>query len=420
MSDLLHSQKGDAGPVECLGQTFPSDDARRDHFKKLLAEKLKDPEFRKQEGFPHGTDEAILAMSDPPYYTACPNPWLADFVEHYGKPYDPREKYSREPLAIDVSIGKTDAIYKAHSYHTKVPHLAIVPSILHYTQPGDVVLDGFAGSGMTGVAAQWCATAPATYRHELEMAWKKEGKPAPKWGARRAILNDLSPAATFIAANYNIPFDVGAFGKSGRKLLQEVEQEIGCMYETLHTDGKTKGRIEYTVWSEVFTCPECAGEVNFLEEALDQESKRVRDTFPCPHCGAGLNKDRLERVMENRIDPATGQPWQRVKFRPALISYGLVRLAAKSNLTHMILPCLGASNHSRYRQTYQLRGSRLRICTTARVLRQKALVTFITSSCPARQRRWVCCGPRRRRILTPGFGPFFCFWLSRQFGGFQY
>ena len=322
MNDLLYDQaQRQSEPVECLGLTFPSEQARREHFLKLLAEKLKDPEFRKQEGFPQGTDEAILAMSDPPYYTACPNPWLAEFVEHYGKPYDPVVKYSREPLAIDVSVGKTNPIYKAHSYHTKVPHLAIVPSILHYTQPGDIVLDGFAGSGMTGVAAQWCESAPATYRHELEMAWKKEGHPAPKWGARRVILNDLSPAATFIGANYNLPFDVEAFAKAGQQLLADVEQEIGWMYETLHTDGKTKARIEYTVWSEVFSCPECAGEINFLNEALDTNSKRVRDVFPCPHCGAELNKDRLERVFEQRVDPATGEPWQRVKFKPALISY---------------------------------------------------------------------------------------------------
>ena len=133
------------GPVECLGMTFPSDDARREHFLKQLAEKLQDPAFRAQEGFPKGTDDAILAMSDPPYYTACPNPWLAEFVEQFGKPYDPTIEYAREPMAIDVSVGKTDAIYKAHSYHTKVPHLAIVPSILHFTEPGDVVLDGFAG-----------------------------------------------------------------------------------------------------------------------------------------------------------------------------------------------------------------------------------------------------------------------------------
>lgn len=322
MSDLLHNQKGAAAtPVECLGQTFASDQARREHFFGLLREKLKDPEFRKTEGFPIGTDEDILAMSDPPYYTACPNPFLEEFVRHYGKPFDPSVKYSREPLTVDVSVGKTDPIYKAHSYHTKVPHLAIIPSILHYTEPGELVLDGFAGSGMSGVAAQWCGSAPALYRHELEASWKKQGKAAPQWGARHAVLNDLSPAATFIAANYNLPFDVEAFAKAGKQLLKEIEQELGWMYETLHTDGKSKGKIEYTVWSEVFTCPHCAGEVNFLDEALDSETKSVRENFPCPHCGADLTKDNLDRVLESRNDPATGEPWKRVKFRPSLISY---------------------------------------------------------------------------------------------------
>lgn len=63
MSDLIHNAKT-SGPVECLGLTFPSEDARRGHFLNLLADKLKDPAFRAQEGFPKGTDEAILAMSD--------------------------------------------------------------------------------------------------------------------------------------------------------------------------------------------------------------------------------------------------------------------------------------------------------------------------------------------------------------------
>ena len=324
MNDLLHGQKtGSTSPVECLGQTFASDNARREHFLKLLAEKLQDPAFRQQEGFPQGTDEAILAMSDPPYYTACPNPWLAEFVAHYGKPYDSGVKYSREPLAIDVSVGKTDAIYKAHSYHTKVPHLAIVPSILHYTQPGDVVLDGFSGSGMTGVAAQWCGTAPSSYRFELEQAWKKEGRAAPQWGARRAVLNDLSPAATFIGANYNVSFDVDAFAQAGKQLLKDLEQDIGWMYETLHSDGKTQGRIEYTVWSQLYSCPNCAGEVNFTEEALDEESKRVKDSFACPHCATELTKTKLERLYISRLDPATGETIQTPKRAPALINYSV-------------------------------------------------------------------------------------------------
>jgi len=306
------------GPVECLGMTFPSEDARRAHFLTLLAEKLKDPAFREQEGFPKGSDDAILAMSDPPYYTACPNPWLADFVTHYGRPYDPDEKYAREPMAIDVSEGKTDSIYKAHGYHTKVPHLAIVPSILHFTEPGDIVLDGFSGSGMTGVAAQWCGTAPATYRHQVEMEWKKAGMQSPKWGARKSILNDLAPAATFIGANYNLPFDVDSFSKAGKKLLEQLEQEIGWMYETLHSDGKTIGRIQFTVWSEAFSCGNCGAEIVFLTADKAEESGK-RAKLKCHDCGALYRKEEMELVRETYLD--NGEPNWRPKRIPVQINY---------------------------------------------------------------------------------------------------
>jgi len=46
--------------------------------KLLLRQKLQGTDFKQIAGFPHATDEAILALSDPPYYTACPNPWLSD------------------------------------------------------------------------------------------------------------------------------------------------------------------------------------------------------------------------------------------------------------------------------------------------------------------------------------------------------
>jgi hypothetical protein len=307
------------GPVECLGMTFESDEARRAHFLDRLREKL--PELRKRPDFPVAEDEDILRLSDPPYYTACPNPFLAEFVERHGQPYDATVPYHREPFAVDVSEGKTDQLYKAHGYHTKVPHLAIVPSILHYTKPGDIVLDGFCGSGMTGVAAQWCGTAPLEYRRGLEQRWEQNERGTPEWGARRVILGDLSPAATFIAANYILPFDVDAFARAAQRLLKEVEDEIGWMYETLHTDGKTKGRINYTVWSEVFSCPECTGEVVFVREALDEETKRIKDEFGCPGCSAVLTKTRLDRLYASRYDEAIAKTVKGPKRVPVLIEY---------------------------------------------------------------------------------------------------
>ena len=100
---------------------------------------------RNIEGFPIGKDEDILALSDPPYYTACPNPYINDFIARYGKPYDAKtDNYKRTPFVADISEGKNDPLYNAHSYHTKVPHKAIIPFIEHYTEPGDI-FDGFCG-----------------------------------------------------------------------------------------------------------------------------------------------------------------------------------------------------------------------------------------------------------------------------------
>lgn len=320
--ELTDEKAPSGGPVECLGQRFENDAARREFFTQALREKLKEPGFRQQDGFPQGTDEDILRMSDPPFYTACPNPFLDDFVQCYGRPYAASEPYQREPFAVDTSVGKMDALYKAHGYHTKVPHLAIVPSILHYTKPGDIVLDGFAGSGMTGVAAQWCGVAPADYRKQRELEWKRDGRLKPEWGARRAILNDLGPAATFISAGYNLPFDVKTFTKAAEQILKSVETEFGWAYETRHKDGRT-GQINYTVWSEVFSCPECSAEIVFVEQALDRTTRKTRDAFPCPKCRALLNKDSVGRLFETRIDPTTRQPWQRIRLRPAIINFNV-------------------------------------------------------------------------------------------------
>jgi hypothetical protein len=316
--ELLEQQQ-----VECLGRTFPNDEARRAYFFGKLREKLKDPEFRKTEGFPIGKDEDILAISDPPYYTACPNPFLAEFVKHYGKPYDPNMPYHRAPFAVDVSEGKTDPLYTAHSYHTKVPHKAIMRAILHYTERGDLVLDGFAGSGMTGVAAQLCGNPEKEFKQAVDAEWKAAGLKPPVWGARRAVLSELAPAATFIAANYNLPFDVREFAKAAQTILDELEAELGWMYETLHKDGKTKGRINYTVWSEVFACPHCSGEVVFLEQALDKTTMGIKKEFRCAHCKAMLSRRQLERLYESRRDSVFNRTVKMPKRKPVLIVYSV-------------------------------------------------------------------------------------------------
>src|SRR5699024_10051568 len=141
----------------------------------------------------------------PPYYTACPNPWINDFIEEWEKEKvekygrDVNEEYHREPFASDVSEGKNDFIYRIHSYHTKVPYKAILKYILHYTEPGDIVLDGLSGTGMTGIgnvmAGNEKVISELGYSVDNDIIYENN-KVISKVGFRNTILNELSPIAT--------------------------------------------------------------------------------------------------------------------------------------------------------------------------------------------------------------------------------
>jgi DNA modification methylase len=322
--DLTSSQA--SGPVECLGQTFPSNEARREHYTELLREKLNDPEFRKIEGFPIGEAEDILNLSDPPYYTACPNPWIGEFIEHHGRPYDPKEKYHREPYAADVSEGKGHAIYNAHSYHTKVPHRAIMRYILHYTEPGDIVFDGFCGTGMTGIAAQLCGDINEIremgYRVDSDgTIFDTDGIAFSKLGARNAILNDLSPVASFIAKNYNTLVDPDKFQTSAKRIIAEVDQEFGWMYKTVHSDGKSEGPIKLTIWSDILLCPECSAEFAFWDAAANSEVGKIVEPFACPSCAISLKKKDCIKATNSKYDSVLKKTINQRKRKPIEIVY---------------------------------------------------------------------------------------------------
>lgn len=279
---------------------------------------------RNIEGFPIAKDEDIIALSDAPYYTACPNPFLEDFIKENGTPYDEAtDDYHCEPFAADVSEGKTDPIYMAHAYHTKVPYKAIMRYILHYTKPGDIVLDGFCGTGMTGVAAQTCGHLSDAEEYAL-----KSEMGDVEFGVRKAILNDLSPMATFLSSVYNSKINKIEFNTKLNDILDRIREKYGWMYETNHTEDygflsglSQKGTINYTIWSDVFVCPQCSSEIVFADAAVDFKAGKVKDKFECPHCHALLTKGDCTKAFMPVVDEALGTTISMIKQVPVLINY---------------------------------------------------------------------------------------------------
>ena len=187
---------------------------------------------------------------------------LKTFIGRHMSAYDPAtDEYDRPPFASDIKEGKNDPIYSVHSYHTKVPPRSIVPYILHYTQPGDIVLDPFCGSGMTGVAAQMCIEPPTDILEQFPEL-------KDRVGARACVLKDLSPAACHIAYNYNTPVDVAKLNREFERIKATLKEEFDSLYRTEHFEPAVGLYDVYTeeVASRLRNPPAGKAKHNLLEE----------------------------------------------------------------------------------------------------------------------------------------------------------
>ena len=296
--------------ITVLGKTFNSEEDRREYFRDELRKQL--PELKKMEGFPIGEDEDILNLSDPPFYTACPNPWLNDFIKEWEEEKIQLEKEGKrntdfvvdEPYAVDVSEGKNNPFYNAHSYHTKVPHPAIMRYLLHYTEPGDIIFDGFSGTGMIGVACNECANP------DPKLKFKLENENNVVWGKRNAILGELSPFASFITYNYNRTFDNIKFIDRAKSILKEVKLEYKWLYET--KINSSINDVIYYVWSEFISCGNCNSEISYWSAFVNDDFS-VKKKFSCKNCGAIQEKKDTKKVFKTVFNPVLNEGEKIVK-----------------------------------------------------------------------------------------------------------
>lgn len=318
-------------PVTVLGKTFNSDEERRDYFREELRKQL--PVLKNMEGFPIGEDEDILNLSDPPFYTACPNPWLNDFIDQWEEEKKDfikngirTDNFQNEfPFCADINSKKNHKIYNAHSYHTKVPHQIIMKYLLYYTQPGDIILDSFGGTGMTGVAANFTQYPEKEDVLEIENEFQKLGYELQKYGKRNVIQGDLSPIASFIGHNHTNLTDLNSFKKNAIKIYDSVYKKWGHLYKTNYKGNI--GIINYVIWSENLSCPNCSEIFNYWEVAVP-EMGNVLEVFNCPKCSSTLKKSKggdkniplANKHFETIFDKITNSAINKYSLKPVLIN----------------------------------------------------------------------------------------------------
>lgn len=163
------------------------------------------------------------------------------------------------PLRINdlpdtVTVPRTDPIYNCHSYLTKVPVGAIQPFIEAFTEPGETILDMFAGSGMTGLAAL------------------RSG--------RQARLSDISALGQHISSGYLATVPSDALRKTADVIIASTKSAVGDLYQTTrHSDGN-EAELVRTVWSFTYVCPSCNDRIVYFE-ALDKNGRAPKSCSAC-------------------------------------------------------------------------------------------------------------------------------------------
>lgn len=176
------------------------------------------------------------------------------------------DAYEVPAFVNHIEAGKNTSIYSAHSYHTKVPYQGIIPYLEHYTEPGDLVVDPFCGSGMTGVAAVLTG--------------------------RDAALFDISPAAVHIARNYVTPCDSHALEEAYRRLTSDLSEVERDLYTTTCENCGGEARIEYTVFTDILACGKCESEISVWDHGREPSGK-IRSVVVCPQCEAEQKRNDL-------------------------------------------------------------------------------------------------------------------------------
>lgn len=210
---------------------------------------------------------------------------------------------------------RSGVFFNTYAYPTKIAPESIAVYIAMHTNPGDTVLDSFSGSGATGLAAQMCEHPTPSMLNIAE----KLGVD-PEWGSRNAVLYDISTYGTFAARVMTSPPSSDLFVKAAKKLIRDVEAELGHLYYAEDNQGHA-GTIRHVIWSSVLTCQHCGCDFTFYEGMVSWNPLKIGSTGKCPHCGAAVSTGGNAFSMEEKYDDLLGESISGRRRIPVLV-YG--------------------------------------------------------------------------------------------------
>jgi len=165
-------------------------------------------------------------------------------------------KLIEHPIDVSIPPESHPAYYLMHKYWARKPSNVVRRYIEYYTAPGDIVLDPFAGSGVTLIEALLCG--------------------------RRAVAVDLNPVACLIMEASITPVDFDLVHDHYRELQRWIAPYMSDLYQTTCRRCGSSAIATHFVWGGVYECAHCKQRVR---AGNGTEQKR---SLLCSSCGSRM------------------------------------------------------------------------------------------------------------------------------------
>lgn len=172
-----------------------------------------------------------------------------------------------------IEAPRTDSVYNMHGYLTKVPVSAIIPFLNEYTIENELVVDLFAGSGMTAVAC--------------------------KMSNRNAEVSDISILGKHIGDGYLTQVKHEDFVKTSEQIVYDSKQTVGYFYMSKRLSDNIDIEVIRTIWTHIYSCVNCNNEINYYE--CLKTAKWSKTNMFCPKCNSKFEKRSSIYIREEPV-----------------------------------------------------------------------------------------------------------------------
>jgi DNA modification methylase len=176
----------------------------------------------------------------------------------------------QKPIDRSLIAESHPAHYLMHKYWARKPYNIVRSYIEHFTKPGDIVFDPFAGSGVTLIESLITC--------------------------RKAIAIDINPVASLITEATVGPFDANKSLEAFAEIEHTVKPKIDRYFVTTCPKCSNSASVTHVVWENIASCPNCKKEL-YLGKV-----EKIRRKYRCPHCSVLVfipsKLVRKERMIE--------------------------------------------------------------------------------------------------------------------------